>query len=85
MAETQYTPPFTESFNLETPSMIDLDFLNQDQKQLLLQELEKRQNPSNASTSWTQEHISLLVKLRGQLNKNQTSSDYIPLKDRRMR
>ncbi len=96
MAETQYTPPFypedisalegplpfTTSFNLDEPSMIDLSLLDKQEKEALLKELEKRQNHHDASTSWTKDHVDLLFKLRAQLDKNTSADTYIPLKDR---
>lgn len=74
--------PFTTSFNLDEPSMIDLSLLDKQEKEVLLKELEKRQNHHDASTSWTKDHIGLLFKLRTQLDKNKSVDAYIPLKDR---
>jgi len=96
MTETQHTPPFypedvsalesplpfTTSFNLDEPNMIDLNLLNRQEKETLLRELEKRQNHHDAKTNWTKDHIDLLFEVRTQLNKNINTDDYIPLKDR---
>lgn len=98
-AENQHTPPFhkedvdaikaplpfTSSFNLDEPSMIDLSFLNEQEKLALLKELEKRQNHQDPKTTWNKDHANLLFALQAQLNKNKIANDYVPLKDQRIR
>lgn len=77
--------PFTTSFNLDEPTMIDLGLLNEQEKLTLLRELEKRQNfADNKKITWTKDHVNLLFTLQTQLNKNNID-DYVPLKDRRTR
>jgi len=78
--------PFTTTFNLDEPNMIDLSFLDEKEKLVLLRELEKRQNcADNKKITWTKDHVNLLFTLQAQLNKNQIINDYVPLKDQRVR
>jgi hypothetical protein len=85
IATVESISPFTTSFNLDEPKMIDLNMLEEQEKITLLRELEKRQNAGDIKISWTKDHASLLLKLRNQLEKNENSSSYVPLKDRRVR
>ncbi len=74
-------PPFTDKFNLDNPSMIDLTLLNKEEKENLLRELQKRQGLASREISWTGDHVKLLLKLQAELSANKID-DYVPEKDK---